>query len=177
MPKKSTSQITPEMLVAALSALFVGGVAPSLETETEDDEPKPSRRSRSASKKPDPMAQLKEAAEKYKEAFSLKELKELLKEEAGCTVVSKVEADFIPEMLEIIEAELEAGEEGEGDDDEANSEVTQEAVKIAVQAYQKKNGKEETTEILEEYGIASVRSLGKLEQEQLEDLYADVTEV
>lgn len=171
MPRKKTKGITPELLIETLAALFSGCESEHEETVGKEEEVPRRGRGRTTAKKPDNLAVLKDLSEKFKKEFSIKELKELLEDIAGVTTVSKVPDDAIDEVIGELEAELENS--GVEEDD---SEVTIEAVKIAVQAFQKKNGKEETEEILEDYGIKSVRSLGKLEQSQLEDLYADVTE-
>jgi len=96
--------------------------------------------------------------------------------EFDCTTVAKAcklegedAADCIEALQEAIEEAGEGGEPGE-------EEITVDAVKVAVQAYSKKNGKEACTELLEDFNIKSVRGLGKLSQDELEELYAEVCE-
>lgn len=67
-------------------------------------------------------------------------------------------------------------DDDEDEDDEDEDEINVDVVKKAVQAFAKENGKDEADEILEEFDIKSVRSLKKLDQEQLEELYEAVSE-
>lgn len=173
MSKPTKSKVTPEMLVIALADLFGSVELVDDISEEEEKAPRTRRGKKGADKKPSNADKLKQLAEDFKKKFSLKELKELLEDVADVTSAAKVPADMVDDVIAELEAELDGEEEGE---EEGDDEVTVEAVKIAVQAFQKKNGKEETEEILEDYAIKSVRSLGKLEQSQLEDLFADVTE-
>ena len=98
--------------------------------------------------------------------------------EFDCSTVAKackLTGDDLQDCGEALaEAIKEAGEGGSGDPDD--EEITVDAVKIAVQAFSKKNGKDDTNEILEDFGIKSVRSLKTLSQSDLEDLYAEVCE-
>lgn len=54
--------------------------------------------------------------------------------------------------------------------------ASMEEVKKAITAFTKKHGKEETDKALGEYDIKTVRSLGKLSEADLQDLYTSVTE-
>ena len=98
--------------------------------------------------------------------------------EFDCSTVAKackLTGDDLQDCGEALaEAIKEAGEGDSGDPED--EEITVEAVKVAVQAYSKKNGKDDTAEILEDFGIKSVRSLKTLSQSDLEDLYAEVCE-
>ena len=119
-------------------------------------------------------------ADAYKAKNSLKELKAFLDEEFEVKKVADVEDDDLEDLIELLEGEgvsLGGDDEGEDEGDDGDEDgIDKEAVKIACQAFSKKNGKDEMAEIFEEYEINSVRGLNKLSAEQLEDLYADVTE-
>ncbi len=118
---------------------------------------------------------IKEMCNKLLDLTDKAKVKEVLSE-FNCTTVSKatkLEGDDLQDCGEALqEAIAEAESGGSGEDDE----VTVEAVKVAVQAFSKKNGKDDTKEILEDFGINSVRGLNKLSQEDLEELYAEVCE-
>jgi len=117
--------------------------------------------------------QIKELCNALLEASDKATVKEITSE-FGCSTVAKackLEGDEAAELIEALqEAITDAG--GEGGDDE----ITSDAVKVAVQAFSKKNGKDEVAEILKDFGISSVRGLGKLAQDELEELYAEVCE-
>lgn len=74
------------------------------------------------------------------------------------------------------EEEDDSDEDEDEDEDDDEEEVTLDMVKEAVQEYTKEFGKDETKELLEEYDIKSVKSLKKLSQEDLEELYEAITE-
>lgn len=113
--------------------------------------------------------ELAEVANAFKKDNSAAELKKVLAEFDAKTIKSVADED----LEDVIKALTDEGDD-EGDDED--EEVTVEAVKLACQAFAKKNGKDELDEILEDYEIKSVRSLNKLEQEDLEELFAEVTE-
>lgn len=150
---------------------------------SDDDAPKEDKKAgkkvgKKVGKKEIPLREKAEAlADLYKGENSSKELKAFINEEFEVKTVAKVEDDDLEELIELFEdegikLEDEDGEDAGGDEDG----IDVEAVKIACQAFSKSNGKDDMTEIFEEYDIKSVRSLSKLSAEQLEDLYADVTE-
>jgi hypothetical protein len=117
-------------------------------------------KSRKAAKEPD----LRELCEEAAAKFDRKELRSILSEYDAKKIDDVDDSD-----LEDLQADLQKEKGGE-------PEIDAEAVKIACQAFAKKNGKKELDEILEDYEISSVRSLSKLSAEDLADLYADVTE-
>lgn len=123
--------------------------------------------------------------------IGIKECRPVLKEAGYASPKALKEADLDEEEIEEILASLKElqseededesdeddDEESDDDDeDESDDEIDVELVKKAVQAFAKENGKEAADEILEEFEIKSVRSLNKLDQEQLEELYEAVTE-
>jgi len=166
-----------KIVMAALLAVFTkSGVFDVEEAEDAEDEEAPKPRRRRASKSPstDNSAALKKVAAKYEEAFSKGDLKEVMLEVAGVSNILKVPKAKINSLIKELQKELDESEEEDEDEGEEENEVTVEAVKIAYQAFQKKNGSEEASELLEEVGIKSVRSLSKLDQDALEDLYAAV---
>ncbi len=118
----------------------------------------------------DLRSELEEVAAQYKKDNSAAELKKVLAEFDARTIKAVADED--------LEAVIEALTDGAEDDDEEEDEddITVEAVKIACQAFAKSNSKEELDEILEDYDIKSVRSLSKLSQDDLEELYAEVSE-
>jgi len=98
--------------------------------------------------------------------------------EFDCSTVGKackLEGEDAAECIEALQeaiAEAEDGGSAAGGDDE----ITADSVKVAVQAFSKKNGKEAADEILKDFGINSVRGLKKLPQDELEELFAEVCE-
>lgn len=171
---KKQAGVTSEMLIGALAKLFSG------DEHVEEAELLTSTSKRRLSSRPENAAskktKLKKVSDEFKAQFSLKELKEILQEVADVTSVAKVPQECIDDVIAELNAELDANYGNEEEEEDEESEVTVDAVRSAVQAYQKQNGKDKTDEVLEDYGIKSTRGLGKLEQVQLEDLYADVTE-
>ncbi len=140
-------------------------------------EEKPSKSSRSSKSESGAgnAEKMKEACSQLLEVTDKNTVKEVISEFGAKTVAaaSKLTGDDYDECLEAVNEAIEEAAEG-SEDDAGGEEITVDAVKKAVQAYSRKNGKEETTEILEDFGISSVRSLHKLEQEDLEELYAEV---
>ena len=119
--------------------------------------------------------QIKELCNKLLELTDKATVKEVTAE-FDCSTVGKackLEGEDAADCIEALEEAIEeANEGGSGSEDE----ITEEAVKIAVQAFSKKNGKEACTELLEDFNIKTVRSLNKLTQDELEELYAEVCE-
>lgn len=99
--------------------------------------------------------------------------KKAMLEEYDAKNIADVEEEDLDDLLLDLEEEVDVDEDEE---DSTDSEITVEAVKTACQAYSKKNSKEEMDEIFSDYDIKSVRSLGKLSPNDLEDLYAEVTD-
>ena len=98
--------------------------------------------------------------------------------EFDCSTVTKackLTGDDLQDCGEALAEAIKEANDGDAGGSE-NEEITVDAVKIAVQAFSKKNGKDDTAEILEDFGIKSVRSLKTLSQSDLEDLYAEVCE-
>lgn len=120
----------------------------------------------------DLRSELEEVAAQYKKDNSAAELKKVLAEFDARTIKSVADED----LEAVIEALTDGAEADDDDDEEDEDDITVEAVKIACQAFAKSNSKEELDEILEDYDIKSVRSLSKLSQDDLEELYAEVSE-
>lgn len=120
------------------------------------------------------------------EEVTVEEIKALCKElgakvcrpvlkDAGFASPAKISDDEDPEVLaELYDSLMDLKEDD--DEDPEGEEVDVETVKKAVQAYAKENGKAEADEVLEEFSIKSVRSLNKLSEEDLKELYEAVTE-
>ena len=163
-----------------LMANFLDQVAEQAGSSTTSSKGKPSK-----SKKEEPAEeeseatpeQVKELCNKLLELTDKAAVKAVISE-FDCTTVAKACKLTGDDLADCVEALNEAIEEaGEGSEEEdGDEEITVDAVKAAVQAYSKNNGKEATSEILEDFDIKSVRSLNKLSQEDLEELYAEVCE-
>lgn len=134
-----------------------------------------------------------------KAATSPKDLKEALAEFEFKTpkAASKADAETLAEMVEVLK-DMADGVEDDGDDDDAEDDddagdddtsddddddddddgddegVDLATVKKACQAYGKENGKEALTELLDEFDVKSVAKLKTLEQDDLDELYAEL---
>jgi len=117
---------------------------------------------------------IKTMCDELKELTSAKELKEVL-EEFDVTTAAKA-AKLEDEDLQDCGADLADAIADAKDGNPDGDEIDIEAVKAAVQAYTKENGKKDTLEILKEYNIKSVKSLDKLDQDELEELFEEVSE-
>jgi len=144
----------------------------------------PSKKDKPAAKKDKPgkggagtAEQIKELCTKLLDLTDKAAVKEVTSEFECSTVgkACKLEGDEAAECIEALQEAIDKADDG-GSSSDDDDEVTVEAVKIAVQAFSKKNGKEDTDEILKDFGISSVRGLKKLEQSDLEELYAEVCE-
>lgn len=132
---------------------------------------------------------LLDLCEKFKTENSAKELKELLAEfdvktpKAAAKADDETIAEICETLAEALDGEEEAEEEAEeeeaddeGDDDEGDDDegVDVATVKKACQAYSKENGKDALKELLEEFDIKSAAKLGTLDQDDLDELYAEL---
>lgn len=118
-------------------------------------------------------AEFKAAMDDFKKETSAKDLKALLGE-FDYKSVTHVEEDDFAEIMKAAEEALDDEGEEEEEEGEEEEEITADTVKAKIQALTKAAGKEAVTEILEDYDIKSVRSLSKLDQEDLAELYEDV---
>jgi len=120
--------------------------------------------------------QIKELCTKLLDLTDKATVKEVTSEFECSTVgkACKLEGDEAAECIEALQEAIDKADDGGSSSDD--DEITVEAVKIAVQAFSKKNGKEDTDEILKDFNIKSVRGLKTLEQSDLEELYAEVCE-
>ena len=111
-----------------------------------------------------------------KELTDAKTVTAVLKEFDVKTPAAAAKSDDFEEIYEALMDAIEenGGDDEEGDDEEGDDEVTIDDVKKACQAFAKSEGKEELEEVLEEFGIKSVRSLSKLSEDELAELYEEV---
>ena len=108
----------------------------------------------------------KKAADALYQEFGINSLRSL----------KKLSDDDLRALYKAVTEDDEGDDQVEVDDDVDPDEINLAVVKSTCEEFQKANGKDTMEEILDSYGIASLRSLRKLEQEDLEDLYAEITE-
>jgi len=116
---------------------------------------------------------VKQLCEEYKKANSAKDLKELLAEFDVKTPAAAAKSEDLEDIYEALSEALGEDEE-EADDDE--EEVDVDTVKKAIQKFTKDNGKEDMAEIFEDFGIKGVKDLKKLDEDELQELYEEVSE-
>ncbi len=170
---KLTIEFDDNILAAAIvQAIGTGGATATVETESGD-----------AISPEDFLALCDEA----KAATSAKDVKEALAEFDFKTPKSAAKADdeTLAEMVEVLNemigedgADEDDEEEAEDDDDEEEDDeedaVTFEDVKKASQAYAKENGKPALKEILEDFDLKSIAKAKDLDQDDLDELYAEL---
>lgn len=101
------------------------------------------------------------------------DVKPVLKEH-GFKSPGHIDEDY--EEMDQLYADIAELVEADPDDPDEYEELTVDMVKETCQAYAKENSKEDLTEILEPYGIKSVRGLKNLDEEDLGKLYEELTE-
>ena len=124
-------------------------------------------------------AQILAVCAEYKKATSASDLKEALEEFDVKTpkAASKLGDEERAELHQMLTEALNDDEDEDDEDDESSEEaITVDAVKKAAQAYAKENSKDELKEILEEYDIKTAAKISSLDEDDLEDLYAELTE-
>jgi len=118
---------------------------------------------------------VKEAWEELKKLTSVADVKEVVSDFGVKTPAAAAKHDDFEEIYEaLMDAIEEAGGESDDDDEDEGEEITVDDVKKACQAFAKSEGKDELEEILEEFNIKSVRSLSKLTEDELAELYEEV---
>ena len=124
-------------------------------------------------------SELTEAHDKLK-AEDADVVKEILNEFGGKTlktVLKKLAGDTetMQELLDELNGEL-SEDDGEDDGDDDGEDRSVDEVKKLAQAYSKAEGKDALKEILEDYEIKGVKQIKDLEQEDLNELFGDITE-
>lgn len=117
---------------------------------------------------------VKDACAELKELTSAKRVTEVLKEFDVKTPAAAAKSDDFEDIYEALMDAIEEEGGEEADDEDEGEEVTIDDVKKACQEFAKSEGKDELNEVLEEFGIKSVRSLNKLSEDELAELYEEV---
>lgn len=116
---------------------------------------------------------VKEACEELKKLSNAKTVKEVLGEFDIKTPAAAAKSDEFEDIYEALNDKID--ELSDDDDDDDDEVVDIDTVKKACQTFAKKEGKEELEEILEDFSISSVRGLSKLDDDDLQELYDEVS--
>lgn len=172
---KLTIEFDENILAAAIVAAMGGTAKPAKASKAE-------KQTEAAGDTPSGvdalLDEVNELHDELKAELDADDLKELLSEFGGKTlktVLKKVGEDeeVLQELVGVMKEELE-GKGGEGGDEEVDR--TADEVKKLAQAVQKKIGKDDLADILEKYEIKKVAKIKDLEQDDLNDLFDDLTE-
>ena len=165
---KITIEVDDNILAASIAKAVAGTTGKPSKAKAEP-EPEDEDEEDSAYITPEEFLTLCDDA---KAASSVKELKEVLLEFEFKTpkAASKADDETLDEMADAVRELV-----GDGEEEEAEAEAVDVAtVKKACQAYSKENGKEALTDLLEEFDIKSAAKLKDLDQDDLDELYAEL---